>query len=111
MLSRSVREEVIRRYRSRGGTDMPEGDEGADQLLSSMEVAPREDTELVEVAVLHTNPESAAKLANLVTEVYAEANLDSRTDAARETRVWLEGKTGGYREALAAANARVIEFK
>lgn len=111
MMSRRVREEVVARYRSRGGTDLPEGDAGAEKLLRSMEVAPREDTELVEVAVLHPNPVSAARLANLVTEVYAEANLDSRTDAARETRVWLEGKSGGYREELQAASARAMAYK
>jgi polysaccharide biosynthesis transport protein len=111
MLSRSVRSEVVRRYRERGGTDLPDGDKGATVLLKSMDVAPREDTELVEVAVLHANPTSAAVLANLITEVYAEANLDSRTDAARETRVWLEGKTGGYRAEMEVASDRVIRFK
>lgn len=52
-----------------------------------------------------------AALANLVATVYREGSLATRTDAARETRVWLDGKTGSYRDRLDDASGDVMSFK
>lgn len=110
ILSRTVRAEVITRYNALGHDDLV-GSDGAGDLKGMMTVGPREDTQLVEIKVAHPDPERAAILANLITEVYREQNLSARTEAARETRVWLEGQTGTYRSDLQAATQAVIEFK
>lgn len=109
--SRAVREEVLARYTARGHTDLGTGVEGLEALQGALSVSPREETDLVEVAITHADPDSAALLANLVVEVYTTVNLDSRTDAARETRGWLDDKTKAYKADLEAATAKVMKFK
>ena len=109
--SRTVREEVLRRYTSRGHTDLGTGTAGLEALAGSMSVSPREETDLVEVAVTHTDPDAAALLANLVVEVYTEANLSQRTGAARDTQGWLDGQSEGYKATLDEATKKVMSFK
>ncbi|MFT4974539.1 MAG: succinoglycan biosynthesis transport protein ExoP [Myxococcota bacterium] len=110
ILSRTVRMATIERYNALGHLDL-EGAEGAGELKSMMTVGPREDTQLVEIMVSHSDPERASLLANLITEVYKNQNLSARTSAARDTRVWLEGQTGTFREDLDAATEALITFK
>ncbi|MDG1482894.1 MAG: polysaccharide biosynthesis tyrosine autokinase [Myxococcota bacterium] len=110
ILSRSVRESVIAAYNEAGYDDLS-GRDGTDELKERMTVGPREDTQLVEIRVEHHNPERAAVLANLVAEVYRGQNLAARTEAARDTQVWLEGQTGTYREDLQDATQSIISFK
>ncbi len=109
--SRSVREEVLRLYNDLGYDDLQQTPEDIEAFGRALSAGPREDTQLVEIRVVHTDPERAAILANLVAETYREASLDARTDAAKETRVWLKGQTGEYREALDEAGDAVLRFK
>lgn len=109
--SRGVREETLRRYAALGHTDLQPTEAGVEALAGALSARPREDTELVEVGVLHANPEAAAILANLVVEVYLTANLESRTDAARTSTVWIEGQRSTTQAELDAAVARVMDFK
>lgn len=111
ILSRTVSEEVVRAYNALGHDDLAATPEGADALRRSLSAGPREDTQLVEIRVLHPDPDRAAILANLVAEVYTRSNLAARTDAARETRVWLDGQTSTHRTALGAASDQVMAFK
>lgn len=111
ILSRGVREEVVRRYNALGKDQLDASFEGLDALLASMTVTPLEDTQLVEIAVIDTDPERAARIANFVAEVYLEVNLAARTDAAREARRWLEGRGESARDALRAANTQVLAFE
>lgn len=110
ILSRSVRLAVVEAYNADGYDDLT-GTAGAGALKGMMTIGPREDTQIVEIMVAHTDPERAAKLANLIAEVYRKQNLSARTEAARETRVWLEGRTDTYREDLAVATQSLIEFR
>ena len=111
LLSRSVREEVLRRYNALGFDDLPADAEGAGMLKEMLSAGPREDTQLVEIQVLHTDPERAALLANLVATVYEDSNLEMRTGTARETQGWLEDQADGYESVLDDANQRIIDFK
>ena len=111
ILSRSVRQEVVRRYIALGHTDIPEGPEGAGIVKEGLSAGPREDTQLVEIRMLYTNPERAAALANLVAAVYQESSLQQRTDTARDTQRWLEVQTDQYQVSLDAASQRLIDFK
>lgn len=109
--SRGVREEAIRRYRSRGHTDLQLTAESLDWLGRHLTAGPREDTQLVEIRVEHRNPESAALLANLVAQVYYEANLDFRRNAARETQGWITEQAKVSEGRLEEANAALLAFK
>lgn len=111
ILSRTLRDEVLARYALLGQSDPAATPAGSRELLESMSVGPREDTQLVEIRVLHKDPESAALLANLVAEVYREDALDARTGAARDSQDWLDSKAGDYREALDLASEQLMVFK
>jgi succinoglycan biosynthesis transport protein ExoP len=111
LLSRSLREEVLHRYKTLGYDDIPADAEGAGILKEALSAGPKEDTQLVEIKVLHPDPERAAVLANLVATVYQDSNLEQRTGTARETRVWLEDQSEGYQTALEKANQKLIDFK
>ncbi|MDP2307588.1 MAG: GNVR domain-containing protein [Pseudomonadota bacterium] len=111
ILSRAVREEVVVRYNALGYDDLQLTVDALDRLGESMSVAPREDTQLVEIGVRHSNPERAALLANLVAEVYGTDTLAARTGAARQTRTWLDGQAETARAALVEETAKVMAFK
>lgn len=111
ILSRSVSSEVLTRYAALGNTDIPATDDGIDAFRRTLSAAPREDTQLVEIGVLHTDPEKAAVLANLVAEVYQQSNLEARTDAARTTQAWLDKQTTGSHTELAEATEKALAFK
>ena len=111
LLSRSVREEVLRRYNMLGFDDIPADAEGAGMLKEMISAGPREDTQLVEIRVTHPDPERAALLANLLATAYEDSNLEMRTGTARETRSWLEDRSDGYQSVLDEANQSLIDFK
>ncbi len=111
ILSRSVREEVVRLYNELGYDDLQPTPEGYETLRRAISAGPREDTQLVEIRVRYGDPDRAAVLANLVAGVYKEGNLEARRDAARETKVWLEGRTHEYRRALEESSDKVLAFK
>ena len=113
--SRSIREEVVARYVALGLTPVDPvitgTAEGVGALKDALSAGPREDTQLVEIRVMHGDPERAAVLANLVAQVYWERNLAIRQDVARDTREWLQGQADDYAGALTEASARVMAFK
>ncbi len=109
--SRSVREEVLRRYNELGHTDLMPDDDGLKEFASRLAVAPQEDTELLNISVTHEDPKKAALLANLTTDVCGEESLQRRTTAARETQQWLAQPIESYRNALEDAADKVLEFK
>lgn len=111
ILSRSIREEVVKQYHLLGFTDIADSPEGYDSLRGKMSAEPREDTQLVEIGVLHPDAARSAVLANLVADVYVRFNLSTRTDAARETQKWLDSQSRSSRTELDAATTKVMAFK
>lgn len=109
--SKPVREEVVRRYRDQGQLDLAAGDEGVEALGKLLSAGPREDTQLVEVRVEHPDPRAAALLANLTAQVYYEANLEFRRNAAKDTKVWIDGQAEEHQGRLDVATQSLLDFK
>lgn len=109
--SRSVRQEVLKRYAAEGGHDAEPDEAGLEKLGKALSVLPREDTQLVEISVVWRDPEDAARLANLMAEVYMDANLRSRTAPARSASEWLGDQTDDYKTQLDAATQSALQFK
>lgn len=109
--SRDVREEVIRRYEALGFTDLTVDDGGADKLYQMLKVAARRDTELVDVSVTDSDSERAARLANLVTEVYRARNLDARRDSASEAKTWLQEQLIDYKQRIVDESEELIVYQ
>lgn len=111
MTSVSLRSAVLEAWAAEGHTDLAPDQAGVEALGRMLSVGPREDTQLVEIAITHRDPETAAALANLVANVYCSTNLYARTDAARDAKGWLGGEKATARTDLDAAQAKLQEFK
>ncbi len=109
--SRAVREEVLRRYSALGHTDLTVDDEGASQLYKMLSVIPEEQSQLIAISIAHEDPELAATLANLVSEVYTDKNLDARREASAGATEWLESQILEYADKVTEANTEIHEFK
>ncbi len=109
--SRAAREEVVRRYELLGVGGFTIEGGGANKLYTMLTVSPRRSSELVDVSVIDTDPDRAARLANLVTEVYREQNLASRQDSAREAKVWLQQQLREYQQAIITQGQSLIAYQ
>jgi polysaccharide biosynthesis transport protein len=109
--SRNLREEVMRRYEALGFGDLTLEGGGASALGAMLTVAPRRDSELVDVTVADRDPDRAARLVNLVAEVFREQTLEGRRDSAREAKVWLNKQLDEYRQRIVTENAALIEYQ
>jgi succinoglycan biosynthesis transport protein ExoP len=108
--SRSVREEVIRRYEAMGYDDLKLAEGGAQALMGLATVVPEEQSQLIDVHVTHTDPERAAVLANLITKTYSDKNLEARRDASKEATDWLEEKLVEYETNVHESKRKLFEF-
>ena len=109
--SRELREEVIGRYEALGFGDLTLEEGAADALDSMLGIKQRKDSELVDISITDVDPERAARLANLVTEVYREQTLDGRRDAAQEAKVWLQQQLADYRQRIMDESAALIAYQ
>ncbi|MBW2253272.1 MAG: polysaccharide biosynthesis tyrosine autokinase [Deltaproteobacteria bacterium] len=108
--TRSFARQVLQEYRKRGFDDLsPEEDAG--RMSNMITASPRERSQIIEISVMHTNPQKAAILANLVAKVYVTQNLQARQDAATEARSWLQQKTSEYETRIQVAHQRLLDFQ
>lgn len=111
ILSRSVREDVVREYNAAGYDDLLLEDDGAQALAGMMTVVPEEQSQLVDISVVHTDPERAAKLANLIAEVYEKRMLKARREASSDAVGWLQDQIQSYDDKVGTATEAVHAFK
>ncbi|MBN2799773.1 MAG: polysaccharide biosynthesis tyrosine autokinase [Deltaproteobacteria bacterium] len=112
MRSRMIRQKVVDRYQALGpGYDDLSAESGVAALAGIISVVPQASTQLMDVYVNHTDPEKAAVIANIFTQVYEESDLDARQASARQAREWLKTEIRSHEEALDASNRALLEFK
>lgn len=111
MESRELRDEVIRRYETLGYGDLTLAEGAGDRLAGMLKAVPRKDSEIVDVSIVDTDPVRAARLVNLVTEVYRGQNLEGRRDAARDARVWLEQQLAEYAVRISEGSSALIKYQ
>jgi capsular exopolysaccharide synthesis family protein len=112
MESRSLREAVIRKYQEvYGYDDLPLDDGGPGRLASMMSVKARRNSEVIDVRVVHPDPERAAVLANLVVETYMDGNLSSVRERARDATAWLDGQITRYEDEIVKASAKLFAYQ
>ncbi len=111
MKSRELREDVIRRYETLGFGDLTIADGGADSLQGMISVAPRKDSEIVDLSITDTDAVRAARLANLMAEAYRGHNLEGRRDSARDAKVWLEQQLAEYVVRISDQSAALIKYQ
>lgn len=104
--SRSFAERVAATYNDRTGGELTAG-----QLRGRIEVHPVERSELVQVAVVDTDPERAADLANLAAETFVLENIEWRRGIARDANRWVEERIAEVERRRESAVGRLLEFK
>ena len=57
-----------------------QGEDGFRLLKRSLSIAPKPDTTLTTITIEHTNPETAAIIANVLASVFVDLNLDRALD-------------------------------
>lgn len=111
LLSRAIREEVVRRYAEAGYDDLTPDNGGVDRLYAMMTVVPEEQSQLIDLSVVHIDPERASILANLVADVYSDHTLSARRDASAGAREWLDKQLQDYQTKVSEATRKVHDFK
>ncbi|MSP55129.1 MAG: polysaccharide biosynthesis tyrosine autokinase [Myxococcales bacterium] len=109
--SRASREDVISRYEALGFGDLTLAEGGAEKLRKMLTVSPRRDTELIDVGITDTDPNRAARLANLVTEAYRHQALKSRQDTSIEAKLWLQQQLTEYKQRIVDEGRGLIAYQ
>ncbi len=108
--TRSIAEDVLRRYARLGYQDL-DPDTSVERLRRSLTVFPRERSQLIEITIVSDDPERAAVLANLYAKAYVEGNLEARRDASRAAKEWLESKIVEYQATVQQASTSMLDYK
>lgn len=104
--SRSFADKVAKAYTARSGDEVS----GA-HVLGGLEVYPVERSELVQVAMVDTDPERAAELANLAAETFVAENIAWRKGIASDANKWVVERIAEIERRREAAVARLLSFK
>lgn len=111
ILSRSVREAVVEAYQDLGYDDLILEEDGPNKLYGMMTVVPEEQSQLVAISVIHTDPAKAAILSDLIAKVYSRKNLSARQDASSGATQWLQGQLEEYEDNVASLQDELHAFK
>lgn len=94
-----------------GVDDFDDLDKPIQYLRSHMKLVPQRETTLVHIKFEYPDSDKAALFANIIAEVYMEANLDRAFQAARDALKWLEAEHEKYRLAKHSSEEKVHEFR
>lgn len=79
-------------------------------LLSRLEVVPVKKSELVKVSFLSHNPELSLNVANAMAAAYIDYDLQSRVDASKEAREFLEKQIESTKAKVETAEKKLNEY-
>ncbi len=68
-------------------------------------------TRMVDIVAVHTNPETAAEIANGMAETYIEENLSQRMKYSVEALVWLRRQANEYKTSLDGSELELQKYK
>lgn len=76
-----------------------------------IDVEPINESRLVKVSIVDTEPARAAQLANAVVEAYIAFNLDQRAEVIRSASAWLTEQIGTLKDRLEQSELKLHAFK
>jgi len=82
----------------------------AEILLDNIQIAPVQNSNLVDITFVSPNPAVAARIANAWTEGYVDANLDRRFGATIEARQFLEQRLAELKQRLEESERSLISY-
>ncbi|GGZ66467.1 GumC family protein [Paraglaciecola chathamensis] len=80
------------------------------RVMQSLQIAPINNTQIVEISFEHEDRQFAAIAANAVGDVYIENYLESKLDMTTKATTWLNESLQGLRTKLTTAEKRLSEF-
>ena len=81
------------------------------QLLSRITVTPVEETRIMEISVMDTDPERASKIANAVAQKYIEFDLSTKLKSSTDKLSWMTNELYGVKKKLEDAEKDFIGYK
>ena len=82
-----------------------------ERLMSITEVEPARETRIVTIAITHTDPKLAAKLANEMADVYRQLNVERKMESTYGAYNWLTSQYKDVKEKLEASDKALYDFK
>lgn len=80
-------------------------------FLSRLTVSPVTESRLVDIRFRSPDPEYAARVANGLSDVYIEQNLDSRVQASRDASKWLTEKLAELRQQVDTSEGALQQYR
>ncbi len=109
--SRDLLEDVVRRYEKFGTNDLTLASNGAGKLNEMLSANQRKDSEFVDITITDTDPERAARLANLVADAYYDKNLDGRKESALSAEGWLTDQLTEYNKRVVDGTTALMAYE
>lgn len=83
----------------------------AEKLALKIEIEPVSDTRLLKVNVEDPDPAMARDIANSVSKVYLQFNIDNRLKSSQSTLSWMSGQLYEVKKKLEDAEQEFLEYK
>lgn len=80
-------------------------------LLSRITVTPVEETRIMEISVLDTDPERTRDIANAIAEKYIEFDLSTKLKSSTDKLNWMTNELYGVKKKLEDAEKEFIDYK
>src|SRR5579863_2640715 len=95
----------------RGQSAWTAEDRMVETFLAHLTVFPVAKTRVLQIEFVSQDPEFAARGANVVAELFLDAQEEAKKDAAKAASAWLAGKISELRGKVADADAKVEAFR
>ncbi|MCK7598394.1 polysaccharide biosynthesis tyrosine autokinase [Microbulbifer sp. CAU 1566] len=82
-----------------------------DAVSSRLSIAPVRNTQLVKITFESESPELAAKVANMVAEVFIDSHLQAKLDMTKQATSWLNDRLEDLRVKLEQSESRLQTFQ
>lgn len=80
-------------------------------MVSNLEVAPVENTRLVEVRYRSADPQLAASIANEIASAYVDRNMQTKYATTHTASEWLQKRIAGLKSEISKSSEAVIAFE
>jgi capsular exopolysaccharide synthesis family protein len=107
--SRSIAERVVDRLKLADRPDFRETGDPAGVLLRHLTVEPIPETYVVEVRIIHPDPEDAALWANTLSDIYMDYSLEGQVEAAERAYLWVNERLAETQNEMEEAQNKLLK--
>ena len=97
------------------GSQSVSGDSGLNIVIQNVQAAisarEQRNSQIVTVTALSRNPEKAVRMANTLTQIYVDEQVEAKFEAAQKTVTWLSERVGVLQHSLTLQEGAIAELK